>query len=603
MSHPNEAPPLLALPTPSRSNLSFCEPSPGALQNWLDALPKANLGETARQLYQGVLELNQLKTSAANRMSLLELIRNEIYSVSQNLERYFIDRPVVLDPRAHKVALLCSTLQQNLAIGYKQILEFSTPQERVGTLITLAIQRTLHALYIMLIRALQLYGPSPKGLWLELHQLYLLAFQEGVQHQVLHDRLTRLTETITIEQSYLAALLLGMARCNQLRRQRIGNLGELLEQWSRLTRLQKASALGTSFAILPHIDGPPRHRSLVPTAEFSGLLGIDTQPLVEALNDSLSPPKNHSPIHLVGVEHLDNDLLQRLRLAWSEVAERNAVRVPGHGHLHLCLGMTNVHYYLAAGRPFNELLLLHQTEAPKPAHFSSSSTDVWEQPFASREEASPWLGKSEQIGYTAPAHNIPTHPDYPTFKVAIINQSLSGYCLAWPETVPDSLQVGQVIGLHADSDQGWQLAVVRWIYLLNQEGQTQMGVQLLSAQATSCGVRLISKEKDACQYLRGLSVPTSDSSHTPDLLLVPLLPFQIGHKVQVIQESGEFQALLTQRYSGTPSYNLFEYQILHANAQPEAAHNPFKTPQASPSAAITSPEKDDGGFDSLWKSL
>ena len=594
---------MLQVPVPSQPSLTFCDPTPAALQSWLDTLPKANLGEMARLLYQGLLELNRLQTPAANRLSLLELMRVEIHNVSKNLERYFLDRPVALDQRSSKVGSLCWTLQTHLATGYKQVLEYATPRER-QPLFALALQRAIRCLYMALIRAIQLYGPPPKGLWLELHQLYLTALQEGLQHQAVRDTLAQQTGSMSIEQSYLAALLLGMARCNQLRRRNVGLLGDLLEQWSALARLQKASALGTLFVILPNVDGPPRHRSLIQSAEFPGLLGVDPHALTDALGDYLEPGQNRRPVPLPNVETLDRDLVQRLRLAWSEVAERNATRMPGNGQLRLCIGMTSVHYHLAGNRPFNDLL--RHGEAPKPATFSlSGPTDIWEQPFDSRNEPDPWLGGSEQIGYTsAGVAGQPSlqanNADYPSFTVSIVNQSLSGYCLSWPDELPEQLQVGQLLGLHADTDTSWQLAVVRWIYLIAHEGHTQMGVQLLSQQAIPCGIRLIHKEKEGSQYLRAISLPKTETSQMPAVLLVPLLPFQVGNKVNVIEEGREYRALLTHRHSGTPSYNLFEYQVLEA-IHPEPS--PGQRASLASNSGLSPAADKDEDFDSLWKSL
>ena len=58
-------------PVPTQSSLSFCDATPKDLKRWISTLPKANLGEMARQLYQGLGELNQLLTPSENRLQLL----------------------------------------------------------------------------------------------------------------------------------------------------------------------------------------------------------------------------------------------------------------------------------------------------------------------------------------------------------------------------------------------------------------------------------------------------------------------------------------------------------------------------------------------------
>ncbi len=108
----------LRVPTPSRETLSFCEASPRALRDWLAGLPKANLGETARQLYQALTELNQLRVSSELRLQLLELLRPDVHFVCSHLERHYLNQPIVLSERPRKVAGLCQALQNHLAAGY-----------------------------------------------------------------------------------------------------------------------------------------------------------------------------------------------------------------------------------------------------------------------------------------------------------------------------------------------------------------------------------------------------------------------------------------------------------------------------------------------------
>ena len=56
-------PPLVRISTPSRQRLSFCQATPKDFAHWLGELPKANIGETARQLYKAILELNERQVS------------------------------------------------------------------------------------------------------------------------------------------------------------------------------------------------------------------------------------------------------------------------------------------------------------------------------------------------------------------------------------------------------------------------------------------------------------------------------------------------------------------------------------------------------------
>src|SRR5690554_2640223 len=94
----------LHVPTPTQTDLSFCQPTVRDLKSWIEILPKANTGETARLLYLALQELNNFITSADNRAQLLELLRPEVMFIPAQLERHFINNAVMLDARSQKVA-------------------------------------------------------------------------------------------------------------------------------------------------------------------------------------------------------------------------------------------------------------------------------------------------------------------------------------------------------------------------------------------------------------------------------------------------------------------------------------------------------------------
>jgi hypothetical protein len=268
--------PLLSAPIPTQSRLSFCEATPRDLKRWIAGLPKANIGETARQLYQGLGELNQLLTPSDNRLQLLELLRPEVYFVCQHLERHFLHQAIMLDDRSRKISNLCQALQSQLAIGYKQIVLRIVPKYHKdrAALVSQALQRAAHALKGQLLRAAQLYSPAPEQLWFELHQLYRCACGLQLQQRRVHDDLASLTTELSLEQTYIAALLLGSARCNQLRQNQIARLAEVLEPWSALLKLHPGSPDDGLFAISADLDTGPRYRSMFRKEQQGTLLGV-----------------------------------------------------------------------------------------------------------------------------------------------------------------------------------------------------------------------------------------------------------------------------------------------------------------------------------------
>ncbi|MET1077501.1 MAG: molecular chaperone [Pseudomonas sp.] len=596
---------LLRVPTPTQQSLSYCEPSPRDLKRWIAGLPKANLGEMARQLYQSLVELNQLVTPADNRLQLLELLRSEVYFVCKHLERHFLNQAIVLDERPRKVANLCQALQNHLAVGYKLIIaqEAVRPVRDRSPLLTAALQRATHCLCGPLIRASQLYCPVPEGLWLELHQLYQLARERNLQQVVVRDTLALHTPGLSVEQTYLVALLLGCARCNQMRQNGIARLAEILEPWSALVTLQAATEASSLFAVPPQVDGPPRYKSLFQDAELPNLLGIDPQRLVDALNDYLAmPAETRSKSQLLVPEGFSLDLLQHLSSAWGDISERTFQRNPGQGSLTLCIGMSALHYFLAGRKSFNEVL--RSPEKTKAAVFKSGISggpDVWSnafdaQPVTNWENGLPFeeIQYNHAPGKTSDPDDGAAVESMPTFVLPIVNHSPGGYCLSWPKEVPSQLQAGELLGIQDSPEQGWSVALVRWIRQV-RGGGTQMGIELVAPYAQPCGLQLLRKAEQNSQMLRALLLPAINAISRPATVITPRLPFQEGNKVLVNLGGKEQRAILSHRQTSTGSFNQFEYRSVDEQPEPVAGK-----PVTAPASAGEAGEED---FDSLWKSL
>ena len=520
----NETNPVLLLraPIPTQSRLSFCEATPRDLKRWIANLPKANIGETARQLYQGLSELNQLLTPSDNRLQLLELLRPEVYYVCKHLERHFLHQAIVLDERSRKIANLCQALQSHLAIGYKQIIIRITPRfsKDRAPLLTQALQRAIHCLNGALIRATELYCPVPENLWLELHQLYRIGCQFQLQNLSMRDELASQTQSLSIEQTYVVALLLGASRCNQLRQNQIARLAEVLEPWSQWIKLQPAKPDNGLFAIAPDLDTGPRYRSKFLAEQQESLLGIDPQPLVAAIETHLQQSADKaSPLPVP--TGLNLDTLQHLHAAWGQAAERSFQRTVGHGTLTLCVGMSALHFYLGGQRSFNDIL---KKPGARPAQFSATdptgrAKDQWSQAFdAAPHGTADTLLPYEEIEYPH-LQNDDSHEasdrqqHFPTYVLPVINHSPGGYCLAWPGAVPAELQAGEMVGIEDTAGQGWSIAVVRWIRQV-RGGGTQMGIEQVAPCAEPCGLQLMRSHDEHSQYLRGL-VAAGHQCHRP----------------------------------------------------------------------------------------
>ncbi|MCQ3000101.1 molecular chaperone [Pseudomonas syringae] len=588
-------PVLLRVPAPTQSSLTFCEATPKDLKRWISTLPKANLGETARQLYQGLTELNQLLTPSENRLQLLELLRPEVHFVCKHLERHFLNQAVVLDERPRKVANLCQALQNHLAVGYKLIIERVSSRlsrDRIP-LLTTALQRAIQCLNGPLIRANQLYCPVQEGLWLELHKIYQIACEHQLQNLPVADEQAIHSRSLTVEQTYTIALLMGCSRCNQMRQLNIGRLADVLDAWSPFVRLQSPTDETSLYALSARQDKPPLYKSLFAEDQHPTLLGLNTQTLAAMITRYLETPvdqRAQSP--LLVPQGFPPDLLEHLATAWGDVAERTFQRTPGQGTLNLCIGMSALHFYLGGKRSFSDML---QVPATKAAEFSlqvvdDKADDPWASAFdTQRGNTSALMLPYEEIQYEQPdADGVDAASNaqqtFPTFDLNIVNHSPGGYCLAWPKEVPQQLQAGELVGIQDDAGQGWSVAVVRWVRQV-RSGGTQMGIELIAPFAQPCGLQVVRPELNS-PYMRSLLLPEIRAIEQPATILAPRLPFKEGNNVMINIAGEEHRGLLGHQRTSSGSYNQFEYETFELPGQTGG-----DTPKAEQE------------FDSLWSSL
>lgn len=595
----------LRIPALDKQSLSFCDANPQGLTKWIGSLPKANLGETARLLYQCLAELNQLQTPESNRIRLMELLRPEVLFVCKHLEKHFLNQSVVLEERPRKVANLCQALQNHLSLGYKLVVVQLASQfrkEQAPQLAT-AIERSLSSMFGPLVRSCQLYCPVPDGLWLEMHLLYQVACSFELQNLPVKDPLSQFQAAQTVENTYVAGLMLGCARTNQMRQNAIANLAEVMIAWTPLVRLEPASSDTASFWIDPRMDAPPRLKSLFSEVEQQELLGINPVELLTAIDEYLITDKSQrSQARLPVTDRLQPEQIQHLSASWGDAAERAFRRVPSQGNINICIGMTSVHYFLAGEKTFGDAL--KNPVSAGNAHFTNTkrgAPDIWSRSFDAQPTATLVNGDPvEEIQYQGADTPLVTfggdnseNEKYPIYPLLLINHSPSGYRLSWPGEVPSQLQAGELLGIQDTTRKSWNLAVVRWIRQV-RGGGTQMGVELLAPSAQPCGLQLTRKTDQSSQFLRALLLPEIKAISRPPSLIAPCLPFQEGNRVLVSLNGVERRAILGAKKSFTGSFNQYEFH--YAEEAKLGTPPPLKDNPTSPV-----PVADD--FDSLWKSL
>lgn len=583
--------PDLSIPEQKLSSLSFCGASPRAFKDWVEGLPIANVGESARQLYHAVIELNQLDATPALRMKLLGQLRPQLNFICEQLSQHFLGRSIVLTEKQRKVANLAQALQRHLATGYKivvsQLAEASNP-EKHKEVNAKACHRAISSLGNTLLRSCQLYAPSPAGSWYEAHQIFSWALSLRITNIAIADPVNRFHQRTTVADAYKRLLLLGCCRPNQLRQKELGDVFNLFECWTGDTQLLQRGMSESLFIISLNKDAPPTYRNLLKTPLSSNHLGFDSTDLAEGLarlaeasGRGQAETAPELPIRI------SDALLMHLSQALGVLTKRSFRRVDSSGSLEVCVGMTAVHYFSAGQLSFNRFVD-EQDSGPGENVFLGAAqrrNDPWASAFDAGHSES-MSSPDAPINFRGSGGDMAgdSQRAYPLYEVSLENTSPGGYCINWDTEMPASLQTGEILGVRENEDHPWSIALIRWI---RQSGGriTQLGVELLGPGATPCALRLDNKSGGSSEFLRGLLLPELSAIGQPATLLTPRMPFQTSNRITLLRDGEQEAAQLSRRVSATSSISQFELRF----RGPSTRRNPGAG--------------EDDDFDSLWQSL
>ena len=567
-----------------------------AVSDWVAKLPRANLGQTTRLLYEALTELNRVRLLPAKRLSLLDQLREACHHAANSLSKHYLNKPIVLPPQSRKVAELAHALRSQLGTGYAIAATHAAALgDRMGlqksdAVIGPALHRAMAEYTQNLLQHFQLYQPADKGDWYALHQFYLLA----KQHELLAIEITDPAYgDCSIDTAYVRAMLLGCCKPNQLRQEDFALFLEPLTEWSQYCHIDNRVSQQL-FAIDPSQDMAPVYSQLYDAAAIENWLGMDTRSMVAQLtqlreqtsDEQLRTDSTHGAV--------STDLLAHLIVTWGELSERNFMRSESDDVLEMCVGLSTTHHYVSGEISLEALLdergaktFTIQDENPflKAQTNNLRQRDVWDSPY--QTDVSQTSVALESIDFHLRNHEQSAEQmgqKYRRQNVQTINASANGYCIEWPRDVASILKAGEIVGIREKHSFNWSVAVIRWVS--QTDGHTQLGIELISPNAAPYGARLVRKTGGDGSYMRVLVLPELPAIKQPMTLLAPRLPFRSGAKVIMNQRGRETSIVLDKKLNPTGAYSQFTFQRL-----------------SQTTAKTKASTAEDDNFDSLWELL
>lgn len=556
----------LAIPPQRKPTDESFDVRPRAVEEWLHALPVANLGETSRRLYQVLREINRLEIPATRRAELLEELRETHDYVHEGLRRHYLSRDFPLPDKSRRIAQLAMALLNEMALGYQIVLQQGSrglrglSKRQRG----LALHRAVRYLGALLLEGFLIYEPSPRGVWHRLHTLYLAARDEGMDTFSIRnaDRDVE-AERSTTADAYKQILLTaatGPFRMQQGEAARIYRLMERLAPAAELLKPASEEAANTIF----HVDlgadtGPvPAFRDSTPPGDLH--LALQTDDLLALLDKGLAGRtrgwrRRRDPLDV------DDATRERVTLALGQEPRRRHSRLPATSRIQVVLGLSQIHRMLVKQLGLD----LEQSPANKDGnHFSSKeiegtdggSRDVWDLIY----HPAPTLLPKDQSPDTFRAEDHRSD-SVTTGQWRLVNVSAGGYCLFSDPKQTARAHVGELLALRERDarDVPWQTGVIRWMRHTPKEG-LHLGVQVIAPRPKPVLIQLEEQDGPAPRVDRGLLLPEVRPTGQPATLITPPLRYGVDQRMRVSGHGSGQAVHLTRELDSTRSFSQFVFR-------------------------------------------
>ena len=509
--------PDLSLPTDSAAPPKDLEVRPRQVKAWLQSLPLAQSVEAAKKVCAHLAAINRARLDLDDRMQILEAYRPIAAVLLDELDAVYGKATMPLGGRAREALMLARDLASGMALGYKiaiagrnaKLLAFGAKKQ-----LPPLVLRAMQYLAALLRAGYKSYTPVPPGVWRDLHQLYLFAERERIAAEPADPE----TKDAPIS-VYCECLLLALTDPYRLTP---GEADKVIAQIRgvrapvTLGQVRPATRPGGHFIVPCDTDRPPKP-ALSANDDTGGANWrlLDANPLVDRLrmrhqametgNVSATTSK------LVGPDGIA--LMAKLIVLWADPPKRAHRRNPTEGTVAVCVGLKAVAHYVSTESPFDA---------------------------DAQQEA---LRKGITMPLPALVLDDASQP-VPVFEYDVVNASAGGLKARRIAATPQSIGVGDVVGIKQPGNARWTIAAVRWITAYD-EGGMEFGVQFLAPRARMVSVQP-SISSSGSQGRLGLLLSDPEDPSTAETLLTPPGTFSDLREFEV-EEDGKVSCVRARR--------------------------------------------------------
>ena len=484
---------------------------------WLQTVPLINVGPAHSRLLEALEELNAYKVSPAERLKIMELLREPVSFVQKEQSKKFSSRPAPLAPPEREVLNNVHALWDAFSTGYRHCVQAII--DKTGNLsVSLVGQRVLWCTGQKIVTCYQAYQDVSDEDWKLLHGVYGLVEERGQAKQDVPHPDHKGRETTCME-TYAQVLLLDLANPGKLTPRQIELISLWLERWTKKVSIGRtvadAGEGGAPLVVDLAGSGGASHRPV----EGDSTRMVDVSELRSDLRKRVALlRKGETPGELGLGEDvtaaLADSMLVLLYRRWCE--DQQARAHPRHG----ASGTAKMAFGLAA---------IHHAVTGRGFKVRPSA-----RPISTKEHMEiATLGRLATRDDEAPA----AAPDVALETWQIKDESASGLRLERVEAGGSSRVVlNQLLGIQLADGKPFLLGTIKWLSVSADFG-LRIGVQILPGVPQGIAIKP-SGPNAAEPFSQGFLLPAFAPLQAPETLVTPAAWFKPKREMEIAERPG-----------------------------------------------------------------
>ena len=332
-------------------------------RDWLNALPLTNIPQAQSQVLEALRILAGAEFDGLERLKCLELVRDKIAFLQGEQRARYFGKSLPLSNNDSDAWRTGRGLLEEMEVGYRKALAAArSAGGEIGGHAALITQRIVRYLGAQMLFHAIVYRRFAPELWTRLHQDYLAAEKAGITEERVKDSLESDDGTSSIAETYAQVVLAQAAYLSELTGAQMDFMASLLRMWARKVQIRPRplEAAAAQVPLVVDLEKPIGARPIAAADLRDHHRVLDVEQLSRSMRRRISGlqkeedpatlglPQDFPPGHAL-------DHLQRLHKLWCEGAPpRPPAKVPEEKAVGILLGVNEIHFYVAGGKPFEQ---------------------------------------------------------------------------------------------------------------------------------------------------------------------------------------------------------------------------------------------------------